>query len=61
MDTFPTYTLYKAGVNEEVVFTKKKKSAEALEKFLEKNCKVDLSLSNSLRDESGKHIIKSEL
>ena len=46
--------LFKSGDNAIVEFKEKEKTVEALEEFLESNCKVRVGQSNSLRDRQGK-------
>merc|ERR1719233_949897 len=55
--SFPALKLFKSGDNAVVDFKGKEKTLEALEDFLELNCRVNVKRSNSLRDKAGKHIL----
>ena len=45
----PTFKLFKSGDNEVIHYKKKNKNVKNISNFLEKNCRVGLSQSNSVR------------
>ena len=56
----PTFKLFKSGDNEVIHYKKKNKNVKNISKFLEKNCRVNLRQSNSVRNTEDR-LIKMEL
>ena len=56
----PNFKLFKSGDNEVIHYKKKNKNVKNISKFLEKNCRVNLRQSNSVRNTEDR-LIKMEL
>ena len=50
----PSLKLFKSGDNEVIHYKKKSKNVKSISNFLEKNCRVSVKMSNSVRNTEGR-------